>query len=96
LTAPLDMPCAQSPRRREAEALSEEARGRIADYVSRRTKAVEQRIAQAEAQAVAEVRSRAIDVATAAAGKILAEKAEGRAGDELIERSIAAVRSNLS
>jgi F-type H+-transporting ATPase subunit b len=81
--------------RREAEVLSEEARGRIADYVARRTKAVEQRIAQAETQAVAEVRSRAIDVATAAAAKILAEKAQGRAGEELIERSIAAVRSNL-
>ena len=82
--------------RREAEVLSEEARGRIADYVARRTKAVEQRIAQAETQAVAEVRSRAIDVATAAAAKILAEKAQGRAGEELIERSIAAVRSNLN
>jgi F-type H+-transporting ATPase subunit b len=81
--------------RREAEVLSEEARGRIADYVARRTKAVEQRIAQAETQAVAEVRSRAIDVATAAAAKILAEKAQGRAGEELIERSIATVRSNL-
>ncbi len=82
--------------RREAEALTEEARARMEDYVTRRTRAVEQRIAQAETQAVAEVRSCAIDVATAAAAKILAVKAEGRAGNDLVERSIQAVRSNLN
>ncbi len=82
--------------RREAEALSEEARTRLADYVTRRTKAVEQRIAQAETQAVAEVRGRAVDVAAAAAARILAERAQGGAGDELVGRSIAAVRTNLN
>ena len=82
--------------RREAEALSEEAKTRIEDYVARRTRAVEQRIAQAETQAVAEVRSRAIDVAAAAASRILAERAKGKAGDELVERSIDAVRKNLN
>jgi F-type H+-transporting ATPase subunit b len=82
--------------KREAEALSSESRARIEDYVARRTKAVEARIAQAEQQAVAEVRSRAIDVATAAAGRILAEEAKGKTGEELIERSIEAVRKNLN
>jgi F-type H+-transporting ATPase subunit b len=82
--------------RREAEALSEEAKTRIEDYVARRTRAVEQRIAQAETQAVSEVRSRAIDVAAAAASRILAERAKGKAGDELVERSIDAVRKNLN
>jgi F-type H+-transporting ATPase subunit b len=82
--------------RHEAAAFTEEAQARIAELVARRTKAVEQRIAQAETQAVAEVRSRAIDVATAAAAKILGEKAAGRTGDELVERSIQAVRSNLN
>jgi F-type H+-transporting ATPase subunit b len=82
--------------RREAEVLTVEAKARIEDYVARRTKAVEQRIAQAETQAIAEVRSRAVDVAAAAAARILAEKAQGKAGDELVERSIAAVRTNLN
>ena len=82
--------------RHEAAAFTEEAQARIAELVARRTKAVEQRIAQAETQAVAEVRSRAIDVATAAAARILADKAAGRTGDELVERSIQAVRSNLN
>lgn len=82
--------------RREASALAAEARTRIDDYVARRTKAVEQRIAQAETQAVAEVRSRAIDVATAAASRILAAKAEGAVGDTLIDRSIDSVRKSLN
>jgi F-type H+-transporting ATPase subunit b len=80
----------------EATALAEEARVRIEDYVKRRTKAVESRIAQAEAQAVAEVRSRAIDVATAAASSILADEAKGQKGNELIDRSIDALRKNLN
>jgi F-type H+-transporting ATPase subunit b len=82
--------------RREAEVLTEEARSRMADYVTRRTKAVEQRIAQAETQALAEVRGRAIDVAASAAADILARKAQGGVGDQLVSRSIAAVRSNLN
>jgi F-type H+-transporting ATPase subunit b len=82
--------------KREAEVLAVESRARIEDYVVRRTKAVEARIAQAEQQAVAEVRSRAIDVATAAAGRILAEEAKGKTGDELIDRAIATVRKSLN
>lgn len=82
--------------KREAEALASESRARIEDYVVRRTKAVEARIAQAEVQAVADVRSRAIDVATAAAGRILAEEAKGKIGEELIERSIETVRKSLN
>ncbi len=82
--------------KREAEALATELRARIEDYVVRRTKAVEARIAQAESQAVAEVRSRAIEVATAAAGRILAEEAKGKTGEELIDRSIESVRKNLN
>lgn len=82
--------------RREAEALTSEAKARLEDYVIRRTKSVEQRIAQAETQAVAEVRGRAIDVAAAAASRILAEKAKGRMGEELVERAIVAVRENLN
>jgi F-type H+-transporting ATPase subunit b len=82
--------------KRESEALGEEARVRLADYVTRRTKAVETRIAQAESQAIAEVRSRAVDVAAAAAGVILKNKATGARGEELVRRSIDSVRKNLN
>ncbi len=82
--------------RREADALTEEARVRMQDFVTRRTKAVEARIAQAVAQAVSEGRNRAVDVATAAAARILGEQAQGTMGDQLIDRSIRSVRSNLN
>ena len=82
--------------RREADAIAAEARTRMEDYVTRRTRAVEQRIAQAESQAVAEVRSRAVDVATAAAAEIVAARARGNAGQDLVLKSIAAVRNNLN
>jgi F-type H+-transporting ATPase subunit b len=67
-----------SQARREADALTEEARIRMQDFVTRRTKAVEDRIAQAEAQAVSEVRNRAVDVATAAAARILGNRRRAR------------------
>jgi F-type H+-transporting ATPase subunit b len=82
--------------KREAGALGIEARARIEEYITRRTKAVEARIAQAETQAVAEVRSRAIDVAAAAASRILADEAKGQKGDDLVDRSIDALRKNLN
>jgi F-type H+-transporting ATPase subunit b len=82
--------------KREAVALGDEARVRIEDYVNRRTRAVEARIAQAETQAVTEVRSRAIDVAAAAASRILADEAKGKRGDALVERAIETVRKSLN
>ena len=82
--------------RREADAIAADAREKMQDYIERRTRGVEQRIAQAEAQAIAEVRGRAVDVATAAAARILAERAEGDAGRALIDSSITAVRKNLN
>lgn len=82
--------------RREAEALTEEARQKTEDYVQRRTALAEQKIAQAERDAVNEVRSRAVDLAVAAAGRILADKVDGKAGSELFEASLAEVRDRLN
>ena len=55
----------------EADRLATEAKGRIEDFVARRTALAETEIAQAEAQATADVRSAAADAAIAAAEKIL-------------------------
>lgn len=82
--------------KREAAALAEEAKARMNDYVERRTKAVEQRIALAESQALADVRASAIEVASRAAAQIVAAKAEGEAGDKLVESSIANLKDRLN
>ncbi len=55
----------------EAERLKAETAAKLDDFVARRTKQAELKIAQAEAQAAADVRSAAADLATLAAGKLL-------------------------
>jgi F-type H+-transporting ATPase subunit b len=81
---------------RDAEALSAEAAERIKDYVARRTKMAEQKIAQAEAQAVAEVKARSADIAIAAAERVLAARVKGDQAAALIEKSISDVRKRLN
>jgi F-type H+-transporting ATPase subunit b len=82
--------------RREAQALSEEARRRTEEYVAGRTRLAEQKIAQAEAQALREVRALSADVAVAAAEKLLAERVKAGAGGALVEKTIADVRAKLN
>lgn len=82
--------------KREAAALTGEAERRLDEYVVSRTKIAEQKIAQAEAQALQEVRSLSADVSIAAAESILAAKVKDTAADSLIARSIDEVKSKLS
>jgi F-type H+-transporting ATPase subunit b len=82
--------------KREAEALGAEARQKMEDYVASRTRMAEQKIAQAETQAIQEVKALSADVAIAAAEKILGAKVKGPAGDSLIARSIGDVKSKLN
>lgn len=81
--------------RREAQRLTEEANTKLRELVERRTKSAEDKIAQAEAQAIAEIRGRAADLAIAAATKILSDKLAGGAAQKMIDDSIAVVRQRL-
>jgi len=80
----------------EADRLATEAKGRIEDFVTRRTALAETKIAQAEAQATADVRSAAADAAIAAAEKILSTEAKGKLAAELIAKGIEDVRKKLN
>ena len=82
--------------KREADALSGEAQKRLEEYVAGRTRLAEQKIAQAEAQALQEVRALSADVAISAAEKILAQRVKGEAGEQLIARSIGDVKTKLN
>ena len=82
--------------RREADALSAEAQRRLEDYVAGRTRLAEQKISQAEAQALQEERALSADVAIAAAEKILLQRVKGEAGEQLIARSIGDVKAKLN
>ena len=82
--------------KREAEALATDAARKTDEFVERRTQVAEQKIAQAEAQALADVRARAIEVAVTAAEQILADKVTGKVADGLVKSSIAEVKSRLN
>jgi F-type H+-transporting ATPase subunit b len=80
----------------EAERMASEAKAKIEDFVSRRTKMAETKIAQAEAQAAADVRSAAADAAVAAAERILTLEAKGDRASALIAKGIDDVRKKLN
>jgi F-type H+-transporting ATPase subunit b len=82
--------------RREAEAFAAETRRSLAEAVERRRKQAEDRIARAEAQAVEDVRAAAVDMAVAAAEKILREKAAAAGGAALIDESIRTLKTRLN
>jgi F-type H+-transporting ATPase subunit b len=80
----------------EAERMTADAATKVEEFIARRTRMAETKIAQAEAQAVADVRAAAADVAVAAAGEMLAGSAKGAAGEALIARGIAELKAKLN
>jgi F-type H+-transporting ATPase subunit b len=80
----------------EAERVAAEATTKVEDFVARRTQIAEAKIAQAEAQALADVRAAAADAAVAAAEKILSETTKGRVGDDLIAQGIRELKAKLN
>ena len=79
----------------EAVRIADEANASLEDLIARRTRAVEEKIAQAEAQALAEVRARSADVAAEAARVILTDQMADK-GDALIAQAIKDVASKLN
>jgi F-type H+-transporting ATPase subunit b len=80
----------------EAERLAAEAKAKTEEFVTRRTKMAEAKIAQAEVQAVADVRAAAADAAVAAAEKILATAAKGKVAEDLLNAGIADVKRKFN
>jgi len=80
----------------EAERIASEARAKMEDFVTRRTKSAENKIALAEAQAVADVRAAAADAAIAAASTILSQSVKGEVADDLLAKGIQDVRAKLN
>lgn len=80
----------------EAERMAAEAKVKMEDFVARRSKMAEQKIAQAEAQAIADVRAAAADAAVAAAEKVLTQSVKGELADSLLAKSIEDLKSKLN
>ncbi|EJF90494.1 F0F1 ATP synthase subunit B [Bartonella tamiae] len=79
--------------KREAQALAIDAREKTEAYVERRNKMAEEKIAQAETDAISAVRSSAIDLAVAAAGKIITEELDSKYADQLIKASLQDIKT---
>jgi F-type H+-transporting ATPase subunit b len=80
----------------EAERLTTEAASKVEELIARRTKMAENKIAQAEAQALADVRSVASEAAAAAAEAILLRTTKGKVSDDILAKSIAELRDRLN
>jgi F-type H+-transporting ATPase subunit b len=81
--------------RDEAQRLSQQAARDLEASLKRREELALQRIAQTEQQAAAEVRGAAVDVAVAAAERLLREKLDGAKADALIDQAIKELPAKL-
>jgi len=82
--------------RSEAERIAIEAKAKVEDFVARRTKTAEGKIALAEAQALADVRAAAAEAAVTAASTILSQSVKGQVADDLLAKGITEVRQKLN
>ena len=80
----------------EAERIATEAKAKLEDFVARRTKTAEGKIALAEAQALADVRAAAATAAVTAASAILSQSVQGSVADDLLVKGIAEVKAKLN
>lgn len=82
--------------KREAALLAEDAHRKTEEYVARRTAVAEQKISQAEREAIGEVRSSAVDLAVEAARRLLADKVDAKVTSDLFKSSLQDVKSKLN
>ena len=80
----------------DARRLEEETRVQLEESLARRQKLAEQRIAQAEAQAVAEVKSLAAEQAAEQAERVLAARLAAGGTDPFADAAIAQIGQRLS
>ncbi len=80
----------------EAERFAKEAEAQLKALVARRERMAQDRIARAEAAAMAEIRAMAADAAVAAAGQIIAARLDEQKASALVEGSIRDLGSKLN
>jgi F-type H+-transporting ATPase subunit b len=81
--------------RQEAERIATQAARDLEQSLARRQRLAEERITQAEARAVEEVRSVAVDTAISAAREVIASEIDERRGGALLDSAIAALPQRL-
>lgn len=82
--------------REEAERFAKESEAQLKALVERRARQAQDRIARAEAQAMAEIRAMAADAAIAASARIIAERLDDAKAHALIDAGIQDVATKLN
>jgi F-type H+-transporting ATPase subunit b len=82
--------------RSDAERLAKEAEAKLSEFVTRRTKTAEEKIAQAETQAMNDVRTAAAEAATRAAEVVLRQQMSGKGGLHALGAGLRDVRAKLN
>ena len=82
--------------RREARFYAEESHKVLDEFLQRRVKLAEEKIARAEEQAIQDVRSKSVDVAVAAAEMLIARELKGKSAEDLVDKSIRDVSAKLN
>lgn len=80
----------------EAERLAEETRQKLEQSLERRMKLAEEKIAQAEVQALKEVRIQAAEIAIAAAGNLIESEFSSTDASSLVDASIKDLKKSLN
>ena len=79
----------------EAERIAAQSARDLEQSLDRRRRLAEERIAQEEAKALAEIRATAVDVAIAAARQVIRSELDEKRGAALIDQAIAALPQQL-
>lgn len=85
-----------SAAKREAEALAADAKQKTEEFVARRTALSEQKIKRAESEAVDAVRAAAVDVAVAAAEKLIGDSIDSAAQGKLFADAVGELKARLN
>lgn len=80
----------------ESERMRVRADERLKESIARREQAAKEKIAQAEASALKQVRGEAVDIAIAAAAKIIEAKLDAKQSDLLAKQAIEELPSKLN
>lgn len=81
--------------KRDAQTAAEQAKAELKTTIARRLKAAEDQIASAEAQALREVKDRAVSIAVAAASEVLAKQMGPKEHSDMIDAGISEVEARL-
>jgi F-type H+-transporting ATPase subunit b len=79
----------------DAALIASEAKAKLEEQITRRAEMAERKIAQAEAQAAADVKSAAVDLAAQAAEQILVARLASGASDGLVDAAISQIGTKL-